>query len=324
MHIWYLDNWKKYIDLNESNHKNGILLRFDAEVDSEVRVFCKKFAKWLRREFFFPIRVPIYVKADYRIKAKDGELVVGTFFWPADYKTKPYVRIATGDYQELKEKRGEEQAMWAILISIAHELTHYFQYVNNISLTRIGEERQATTYSFYILSDFADYLKSGESVKKKKDIWRSYEWERYIDKKEHSTGLRLKFDQDVNIELRDICKSFAKWLRTEYYFPTGILIYVKSKFWMKPVNGEFILGKFCQPDNYDEVSYVYIAVENYENMKQKFGKEYISKLFLKAIAYEVTCYYQWVNHVSLTTLGKKRQATRYAKNIVEMYLGNDS
>lgn len=170
MHIWTLENWKENIDIHEKGHRTGLRLRCDKSVEPEVRVFCKAFAKWLRREFFFPIRVPVYIKGDYRIKAKDGEKVVGTFFWPYDYSTEPYVRIATGDYKELVEKYGEENAMWAILRTIAHELTHYFQYVNNIALTEIGEERQATKYSTYILEEYDEYLNNGERKTYEKNI----------------------------------------------------------------------------------------------------------------------------------------------------------
>lgn len=83
----------------------------------------------MRREFVFPIRIIIYVKNQFRIKAKDGDLVVGTF-WRREGLSKddkPYVRIAVGDYLELVEQR--------------------------------GEERQAAVCSNYILSDYDDYLK---------------------------------------------------------------------------------------------------------------------------------------------------------------------
>ena len=70
------------------------------------------------------------------------------------------MRIATGDYQELVAERGKKEAMWSILGTLAHELTHYFQYINQLELTRIGEERQATVYSDYILNDYDEYLSS--------------------------------------------------------------------------------------------------------------------------------------------------------------------
>ncbi|EOO25981.1 hypothetical protein ICM_00435 [Bacillus cereus BAG1X2-3] len=42
------------------------------------------------------------------------------------------------------------------MFTIAHELTHYFQWINDIKLTRIGYERQATTYSGYIIDEYKE------------------------------------------------------------------------------------------------------------------------------------------------------------------------
>ena len=38
-----------------------------------------KFGKWLRKEYFFPIRVPVYVKGKKYIKAMDGEMKCSPF-----------------------------------------------------------------------------------------------------------------------------------------------------------------------------------------------------------------------------------------------------
>lgn len=155
MHIWTIEKWKHYLD-SPDNRRTGLRLRFDPNVDPEVKTACKNFAKWLRSEYYFPLRVPVYVKAQERIKARDGELVVGTFLGPYDYSLEPYVRIATGDYPELLEERGRDNALASILISMAHELTHYFQWINNLQLTDIGRERQATQYARYILDEYAE------------------------------------------------------------------------------------------------------------------------------------------------------------------------
>ncbi|MBO5396113.1 MAG: hypothetical protein J6A97_04445 [Clostridia bacterium] len=108
----------------------------------------------MRKEFEFPLRVNVYVKGDYRIKAKDGDMVVGTCWKPADFSAYPYIRLATGDYNELVDERGEDGAMWAILASFSHELTHYYQYINNLQLTLVGEERQAHAYVNRILEAY--------------------------------------------------------------------------------------------------------------------------------------------------------------------------
>lgn len=321
MHLWYLENWTEFIDVNADGHRCGLRMRIEEGVDAEVRRFCKSFAKWLRREFFFPIMVRVYVKSDYRIKAKDGEFVIGTFLWPGDYGREPYIRIATGDYYDLKKKRGAEEAMWAILISITHELTHYFQYVNRISLTKIGEERQATMYSEYILSDYDEYLEKGESAKKK-SIWQSYRWEKWIDTdaEGYQYGLRMRADAEVDPEIREICKQFVKWLRREYFFPTMVEIRIKKSRKIRNGHNTEEIGAFYGKEEDSALKpYVLVAVGGYRDLRAKEGRNRAQKVILITIARELTYYFQWVNRVKLTAIGKKRQATKYARDILEKY-----
>lgn len=148
-HIWTVSNWEKNIDLEREGHRTGLRLRFDKNIDSEVRRSCK--------EYFFPIRVVVYIKNTPKIVAMDGDEVYGTFWWiDDDFTVEPYCRIAAGDYMDLCRKWGKDCALTAILLTIAHELTHYFQWINSLHLTQIGMERQATKYARYILDEYAE------------------------------------------------------------------------------------------------------------------------------------------------------------------------
>lgn len=89
------------------------------------------------------------------IRAKNGENVVGSFFEPFSYLDEPYIRIATGDYYELTDIIGEDNALASILLTLAHELTHYYQWINSIQLTPRGREWQASRYANYILDEYA-------------------------------------------------------------------------------------------------------------------------------------------------------------------------
>ncbi|MGE6594039.1 hypothetical protein ACQKFU_32060 [Bacillus mycoides] len=60
MHIWTLTNWQKHYNLEEKSHRTGLQLKFDKDVDPEIRRAIKEFCKWLRQEYFFPVRVPVY------------------------------------------------------------------------------------------------------------------------------------------------------------------------------------------------------------------------------------------------------------------------
>ena len=95
-----------------------------------------------------------------RIIASDGEAVVGMFFEPDNRLVEPYIMLAVGGYDYLKEKRGYNKAIYALFLSFAHELTHYYQWINNIKLTDRGCERQATMYADYVLSEYLEQRKN--------------------------------------------------------------------------------------------------------------------------------------------------------------------
>lgn len=135
--------------------RSGLRFRFASDADAEVKEACIRFGKWLRKEYFFPIKVPVYVKGEKRIKSLDGEMVNGTFFQPYNKELEPYIRVATGNYASNLIKLGRDDALALILETIAHELTHYFQWINDIKLTEIGYERQATSYANLILDEYA-------------------------------------------------------------------------------------------------------------------------------------------------------------------------
>lgn len=154
-HIWMIDNWKHNLSDN-ATRRVGIHFRYEKLVDPEVRRACIEFASWLRSQYYFPLRVSIYVKGEELLRTMDGQNdAFGTFFEPISYHCEPYIRIATGDYTKRKLEWGQDNALASILVSIAHELTHYFQWINGIRLTDIGIERQATRYARLIIDEYA-------------------------------------------------------------------------------------------------------------------------------------------------------------------------
>lgn len=154
MHIWTINDWEKNLPDN-SLRRTGLRFRYDRNTHPEVKRACLQFAIWLRTQYYFPLRVVVYVKGAKTIRTKDGDHVVGSFFEPFSYLDEPYIRIATGDYDELAGNLGRDNALASILLSLAHELTHYYQWINNIQLTPVGRERQATRYANYIIDEYA-------------------------------------------------------------------------------------------------------------------------------------------------------------------------
>jgi len=155
MNIWRCNNWKVYYNDVNNLHRKGLRFKFDSGISSDVKSVCKDFGKWLRQEFVFPIRLPIYVKNTETIIAKDGESVYGTFSFSDNREFEPYIRIAVGDYQIEQEKIGRSRAMTTILLQIAHEITHYYQWINGYDLSEGKAETQAVKYSLKIKNEYA-------------------------------------------------------------------------------------------------------------------------------------------------------------------------
>ncbi|MED4002555.1 hypothetical protein [Priestia aryabhattai] len=79
-------------------------------------------------------------------------MVSATFFAPYDKQEEPYIRIATGDYMELLHELGKDDALASILNSIAHELGHYYQWIDDDEL----EEESAEGTADYIMGLYSD------------------------------------------------------------------------------------------------------------------------------------------------------------------------
>ena len=55
----------------------------------------------------------------------------------------PYIRIATGDYLTLKRQHGRNDALASYIVSLAHEVVHYRQWVETGETWERGISRKA-------------------------------------------------------------------------------------------------------------------------------------------------------------------------------------
>lgn len=162
-HIWTIENWVDVLDYDNKTYRTGLRLVFDNGVDPILRNACKTFSAWLRKEYFFPVRVPIYFKNKLKLRCQDGDLTYGTFLEPSSYDIEPYIRVAVGDFPKLCSEWGDDEATYYVYNLMAHELTHYFQWINGLKLTPIGRERQATAYAQYITDEYAEQTNTKQS-----------------------------------------------------------------------------------------------------------------------------------------------------------------
>lgn len=157
-HLWTKTDWKKYINTNTPYYRDGLRFRFEKGIDPELRQFCLDFGKWLRKSYYFPLRVPVYFKASEFIVAKDKDLVYGTFWEPTERCWEPYIRVSTGDYCSNAMKKGKFNASAYIIVTVAHELTHYFQWINGLEQSLQVEEWQASYYANRIVCQYFDEM----------------------------------------------------------------------------------------------------------------------------------------------------------------------
>lgn len=108
-----------------------------------VRGALVRFARWLRSEYEFPVRVPVYLNSHDRHITVHGELASASFFAPYDRTVEPYIRIATGDYPALEADVGRDNALASFICSFAHEVIHYLQWLESGTTTEDGVEEEA-------------------------------------------------------------------------------------------------------------------------------------------------------------------------------------
>jgi hypothetical protein len=122
--------------------RSGLRVR-GHQASPEVKRAVIRFSKWLRSAFPFPMRVPIYLSPSEKINGRNGIVCSALFFAPYNRTVEPYIRVATGDYPKLKRTVGRNNALAAILHSVAHEVVHYQQWRLTGEVTERGVVRRA-------------------------------------------------------------------------------------------------------------------------------------------------------------------------------------
>ena len=148
------DLW--HVDADENR---GVYLHFAKGVDSELKSKIMAFCRWMRKNYVFPVKLVIFISDDpYIVNSQTGEKVSATIFLPDD-KSSPFARISTGNYQKDIEEIDLFSADCNVLASIAHEVTHYFQWLQseNPELS----EKQAQSKARRIVYKYVDYCFNG-------------------------------------------------------------------------------------------------------------------------------------------------------------------
>jgi hypothetical protein len=113
----------------------------------DVRCAVLRFAAWLRKEVDFPVRVNVYLSLHPFLITRNGEKCFALIWIPDGDSKFPYIRIATGDYKQLRKKRGRDNALASYLCSLGHELIHYQQWVETDEIWEQGGGTACITFS---------------------------------------------------------------------------------------------------------------------------------------------------------------------------------
>lgn len=117
-----------WIGANRGQRRSGLRIR-GHRGDPEVRAALIRYARWLRNEYDFPIRVPVYLLPGRFVRKINGELCAALFFAPWRPDVEPHIRIATGDYREVKAEQGRDDALAGFIDAMSHEIVHYQQWI---------------------------------------------------------------------------------------------------------------------------------------------------------------------------------------------------
>jgi hypothetical protein len=102
-----------------------------------------RYAAWLRRNYRFPVRVPVYLLPSDQFATIEGKIAEMSFFAPFDRAQEPYIRIATGDYPSLRRQKGRDHALAAFIAWLNHQIIHYWQWVETGATSERGVARRA-------------------------------------------------------------------------------------------------------------------------------------------------------------------------------------
>lgn len=143
MNPWKCKEWKKLDE--EYLLEKGILLTSETDVSQNIKDEFVQFDKWLLNHFDFPVQLKVYLVNSEKVQMSNGTLTYGIFKYYR--KRYPIIKIPVGS--------GEHN--WdieEIFGSYVHELTHYFQWVNDYEQTDEESERQANYHRFRIVRNY--------------------------------------------------------------------------------------------------------------------------------------------------------------------------
>ena len=150
MTFWIEKQYKKeYIN---SAKLTGIRYKFAKDFDEATKIEIKKFISFIRKYYYWPIRLNISFYNESYFKSKvDGHKYYGVFF-NGDEKQKRYPKTCVAG------KVNDKNLIDDVLHAVAHEITHYFQwyFLEEDKRTDRSLEIEANKWAMYVLGIYYD------------------------------------------------------------------------------------------------------------------------------------------------------------------------
>ena len=131
--LWITKTKENLEFYSDSAPKSGLSLHFSSNIDEKTKREICIFVRYLRKEFFFPIRCNIYFCNQEKFRSSKGGYCYGLFYSNERYNRRIYPQI----YIPAKMN------LYQIFHSLCHELSHYFQWY-------FLEDEQKTDHSLEI------------------------------------------------------------------------------------------------------------------------------------------------------------------------------
>ena len=109
-----------------------------------------------QKKYIFPKKLNVYITDEaYVLTFIEKEQVTASIFFPDSERENPLIRVSTGDYSSMLIEDGRFVAVCSILASIAHEITHYYQWLRDVNCSFNEEQarRKAVRVVYRYLDD---------------------------------------------------------------------------------------------------------------------------------------------------------------------------
>ena len=151
MNPWKCKKWKK--THSRKKLKYGIAIFSEDSVPQYIRNEFSQFNNWLINQFDFPTQIRLMLINTEKVQMKNGNWTYGIF------------KYSSSRYPIIKMPVASGERVWDIediLGSYVHELTHYFQWLNQYEQTDEESERQANYHRYRIIRNY--YKDIGRNV----------------------------------------------------------------------------------------------------------------------------------------------------------------